>query len=611
MGGFNHKNALQRVTHHPGVYLMLDERGMPLYVGKAKDLRKRVGSYFGRTPESPKTRALLKQVDNIKVTVTRTEAEALLLESNLIKRHRPRYNVLLRDDKSYPYLYLSTKDKYPRLMFYRGAQSGKGRYFGPFPSARSARHALNLTQKLFRLRPCEDSFFNNRSRPCLQYQIERCTAPCVGLVDEPSYREDVNHASLFLEGKNEAVLRKLNAPMQQAADALDYERAARYRDQIVTIRKIQENQCVTASRGELDILACHAQDGAACVQVFFVRGGLNLGNKAFFPEHTGELDAAQVLNAFMAQYYLGNRRGETRIPQTILTSHSVADARTLMELLSEREGRAVRIHCRPRKERKKWLEMAVNNAEIALKTRLSSKETRLTRLLRLQAVLELSDPIARIECFDVSHVSGEATVASCVVFDGDGPIKTAYRRFNIKGVPAGDDYAAMAQAFERRYRRVRKCGGTLPDLILIDGGKGQVRSIRQQVEELQLDEITILGVAKGPARKPGMERLIFDDGRRTLTLPPDSSALHLIQEVRDEAHRFAISGHRRQRNRKRTESALEQIEGIGAQRRRALIRFFGGIQGVTNAGVEELARVEGISNALARKIYARFHANQL
>ena len=610
MSGFDYKNALENMTHHPGVYQMFDADGAMIYVGKAKDLKKRVGSYFGRKPDSAKTRALVRQIRDINVAVTRTEAEALLLESNLIKQHKPRYNVVLRDDKSYPYLYLSAGDQYPRLSFYRGAKSGQGQYFGPYPSAKSARRTLNLTQKLFRIRQCDDTFFKNRSRPCLQYQIKRCTAPCVGLVVDETYREDVKYAVMFLEGRNEEVIRELTVPMQKAADALDYERAAQYRDQIINLRKIQENQYITAPRGELDIVACFMESGYACVQVFFIRGGLNLGNKAFFPGHTGELAEEQVLNAFMAQYYLTEARNRPA-PGEILVSHPLADAQALMDLLSERKGKTVRIKHNHRSERRKWVEMALNNAEIALKTRLSSKDNYISRFENLQGALRLNEPVERIECFDVSHVSGEATVASCVVFNHQGAVKADYRKFNIRDVSAGDDYAAISQAFQRRYSRIRKEEGKLPDLILIDGGKGQVSSVQAVVEELQLDEVVLLGVAKGRARKPGMERLVFSDGTGEMSLQANSSALHLIQEIRDEAHRFAITGHRRQRNRKRTTSVLEDVEGVGAKRRRELIRFFGGLQGVSRAGVEELARAPGISDNLAKKIYASFHGEEM
>ncbi|MDE0512888.1 MAG: excinuclease ABC subunit UvrC [Gammaproteobacteria bacterium] len=604
------KKSLEKMTHHPGVYRMLDADGTLIYVGKAKDLKKRVASYFGKKPDSPKTRALIRQLRDVDVTVTRTEAEALLLESNLIKQHKPRYNVVLRDDKSYPYLYLSTDNEFPRLSFYRGAKSGAGQYFGPYPSAKSARRTLNLTQKLFRIRQCDDNFFRNRSRPCLQYQIKRCTAPCVGLVSPGDYREDVKHTVMFLEGRNEEVIRELTAPMQKAADGLDYERAAQYRDQIISLRKIQENQYITAPRGELDIVACYMEGGYACVQVFFIRAGLNLGNKAFFPGHTGELTEAQVLNAFLPQYYLTGSRNRPA-PGEILVSHPVEDAETLTTLLSERRGKSVRLRQRHRSERRKWVEMALNNAEIALRTRLSSRDDYVSRFENLQGSLGLNEPVERIECFDVSHTSGEATVAACVVFNHGGAVKTDYRKFNIKDAPAGDDYAAISQAFNRRYSRIKKEEGKLPDLILIDGGKGQVSSIRAVAEELQLDEVALLGVAKGKARKPGMERLVFSDGKTEASLAPDSPALHLIQEIRDEAHRFAVTGHRQQRNRKRSRSVLEDVEGVGSKRRRELIRYFGGLQGVSRAGVEELARAPGISHNLAKRIYASFHGDEV
>jgi len=603
------KHALETMTHYPGVYRMLDAAGTLLYVGKAKDLKKRVASYFGKRSDSPKTRAMVKQVCAVEVTVTRTEAEALLLESNLIKQHKPRYNVVLRDDKSYPYLYLSGDREFPRLSFYRGAKSDIGQYFGPYPSAKSARCTLNLTQKLFKIRQCDDNFFKHRSRPCLQYQIKRCTAPCVGLVDAAVYQQDVKHSVMFLEGRNEDVIEELTIPMQQSADRLDYERAAQYRDQISSLRKIQESQYVSAPKGELDLVACAMGGGQACVQVFFIRGGLNLGNKVFFPSHTGELTQAQVLNAFLPQYYLtGSRNRQT--PAEVLLSHNVADAETLTALLSERKGKAVRIKHKHRSERKQWMAMGVTNAARALQTRLAAKNKYLARFESLQDALRLNEPVMRVECFDVGHTGGEATVASCVVFNQEGAVKADYRKFNIKDVPAGDDYAAIAQAFSRRYSRVRKTEGKLPDLILIDGGKGQVGAVRSVAEELQIDEVALFGVAKGRSRKPGLERLVFSDGKNEMSLPADSSALHLIQEIRDEAHRFAITGHRQQRSRKRTQSALEDIAGVGAKRRRELIRYFGGLQAVSRAGVEELARTPGISNNLAEKIYASLHGDE-
>jgi excinuclease ABC subunit C len=603
---FDPKQFVARLTTRPGVYRMLDADGGVLYVGKAANLKKRVGSYFGRRQDSPKTRAMVRQVCDIEVTVTATEGEALLLESNLIKEYRPRYNVFFRDDKSYPYLYLDSGHDYPRLSFYRGARSGKGRYFGPYPSAGSARRTLNLVQKLFQIRQCDDSFFRNRSRPCLQYQIKRCSAPCVGYVEPEAYAEDVERAVLFLEGRNEEVIESLLTPMQRAADNLDYERAAHYRDQIASLRRIQGSQHITAPRGESDIIACRLQGGQACVQVFYLRGGRHLGNKAFFPRHSEGETPAAIITAFLTQYYLSGG-GERRIPPVIYLSHRPEDAPLLERLLPERAGTAVRLRHRPRGDAARWLEMAGENAAISLQEYLSRRQKYAERLEQLRELLGLEEPIERVECFDISHTGGEATVASCVVYGVEGALKSDYRRFNIAAVTAADDYAAMRQVIERRYTRIRKEEGRLPDLILVDGGKGQVGAVRGVLAELQLADIPLLGVAKGPSRRPGLETLILSDGGRELHLPPASPLLHLIQEIRDEAHRFAITGHRQRRQKKRGVSLLESIEGIGSKRRQQLIRHFGGLQGVERAGVEDLAKVSGINKNLAQKIYDTFH----
>ncbi len=603
---FDHTSWLAGVSPRPGVYRMLDDEATVIYVGKAKNLRKRIRSYFSSRRLSPKTSALVKQIRDITVTVTHTEAEALLLESNLIKELRPRYNVVLRDDKSYPYLYLSLPEMFPRLSFYRGAKSGKGRYFGPFPSARSARRTLNLAQKLFRLRQCDDSFFKNRTRPCLQYQIKRCTAPCVDAISSTEYARDVEHTVLFLQGRNEAVIDALTHPMQTAADRREYERAAIYRDQILSLRKIQEKQYITASHGELDIIACQRQANLACVQVFYVRGGQNLGNKVFFPRHTKEASEEDVINAFITQYYLTDNP-HLVIPPEILLSHHSEDAVLLANLLSEKQQRKVEIRHVQRGARRKWLAMALENARLALQARLSSKEKYAAQMESLRQVLHLDDAIERIECFDISHTRGESTVASCVVFDQSGAVKAAYRRFNIQGITGGDDYAAIAQAFMRRYARLQREDKTLPELVLIDGGKGQISAVRQVMAEMQLADMTILGVAKGESRRPGLEILICSDGKTELPLPADSPVLHLIQAIRDEAHRFAIAGHRQQRSKKRQRSMLEDIAGVGSKRRQSLLRFFGGLQGIQRAGVEELAKVPGINKNLARKIYDTFH----
>ena len=606
MKEFNPKQFVAGLTTRPGVYRMLDARGDILYVGKAANLKKRVGSYFGRRQDSPKTRAMVGQVRDIEVTVTGTEGEALLLESNLIKEHRPRYNIFFRDDKSYPYLYLDSGHDFPRLSFYRGGRGGKGRYFGPYPSAGSARRTLNLTQKLFRIRQCDDSFFRNRRRPCLQYQIKRCSAPCVGYMDKEGYAEDLERALLFLEGRNEEVIESLLQPMQRASDNLEFERAAHYRDQIASLRRIQESQHITAPRGESDIIACAVRGGQACVQVFYIRGGRNLGNKAYFPRHSEGEEPGEIIAAFLTQHYLGDGR-ERSIPPAIYSSHRPADVELLERLLGERGGVTVHIRHRSRGDAARWISMASENAEIALEQQLSRRQKYGERLEQIRELLDADDPVERIECFDISHTGGEATVASCVVFGVEGAMKSDYRRFNIHDIAAADDYAAMRQVIQRRYTRIKKEEGRLPDLILIDGGKGQVGAVRAVLEELQLADIALLGVAKGPSRKAGLETLILSDGRREMRLPPTAPALHLLQEIRDEAHRFAITGHRQRRQKRRGVSLLEGIEGIGSRRRQQLIRHFGGLQGIERAGVEDLAKVSGINKNLAQKIYDTFH----
>jgi excinuclease ABC subunit C len=604
---FDAKAFCRTLTPRAGVYRMLDGRGAVLYVGKARNLRKRVSSYFGaRGQVDSRIRSMLGQVRAIDVTVTRTEGEALLLESNLIKEHKPRYNVVLRDDKSYPYIYLSSDQTFPRLSFHRGARSGAGRYFGPYPSAGAVRETLNLLQKLFQIRSCEDSYFRNRSRPCLQFQIRRCTAPCVGAVDPETYASDVAHAVLFLEGRSQEAIDALVQRMEAASKRLDYERAARYRDQIHSLQRVQQRQYMSAERGDVDIVACLTRDGLACVQVFYIRGGRNLGNRAFFPAHAQNLEPAAVLNAFLAQYYL-SRRADRSVPGEILLSQHPEDAALLAQALAEIAGHAVKLRSSVRGDRARWLAMALENAAIALEQRLAADSSQRRRMEALQAMLALEEPLERVECFDVSHTGGGETVASCVVFGPDGPVKSDYRRFNVTGIAPGDDYAALAQVLERRYSRVKREDAKLPDLILIDGGTGQVNAARVVLEELQIGELPIVGVAKGPARRAGQEHLVYADGGRARRLPPDSAALHAIQQIRDEAHRFAITGHRQRRARARSTSLLERIPGVGEHRRRNLIRHFGGLQGVSRAAVEDLNRVPGISRALAEKIYDALH----
>jgi excinuclease ABC subunit C len=600
----DHKAFLKTLTTRPGVYRMLDPAGNVLYVGKAGDLKKRVSSYFRKSGLSVKTQALMAQVADIQVTVTHTEAEALLLESNLIKQLRPRYNVLLRDDKSYPYIYLSTEQEFPRLALHRGARRGKGRYFGPYPGAGAVRESLHLLQKLFRVRQCEDSFFSNRGRPCLQYQIKRCSAPCTGLIDATSYAADVKRTALFLEGKSSEVIDDLVRTMRQAADNQAYEQAAEYRDLIASLHHVQEKQYVSTGRGDLDIVACLAEQGSACVQVFFVRGGRNLGNAVFYPRVPMESGAAEVLSAFIPQYYLGKA-----VPAELLVSHAPADAGLIEEVLGNQAGHRVAIREKLRGDRARWMQMALNNAGHALHAYLNSRKGFAGRVLALAESLSFDDLPQRIECFDISHTRGESAVASCVVFGIEGPLKSDYRRFNIKGIQPGDDYAAMEQALTRRYTRLQRGEGCLPDLLLIDGGRGQVAAASRALEELQVTGVQVVGVSKGPGRKPGLESLHLPGQRKVLHLAADSPALHLIQQIRDEAHRFAITGHRQRRARSRNTSPLERIPGIGPRRRQQLLQQLGGMKEVSRAGVEDLSRIKGINRTLAQQIYDAFHGD--
>ena len=605
---FDGRNFCRTLTGKPGVYRMLGADGAVLYVGKARNLQKRVRSYFGSHVRlSPKVRTMVARIADIQVTVTHTEAEALLLESNLIKDLKPRYNITLRDDKSFPWIHLTAGQAWPRLRFHRGARRGSGRYFGPYPNAGAVRASLNQLQKLFRIRNCTDSFFHNRTRPCLQYQIKRCTAPCVGLVSPEAYAEDVAHAVLFLEGRSDDVIEALVSRMETAAQRLDFELAARYRDQIADLKRVQQRQYVSQDDGgDYDVIAAAAGEGGGCVQVFFIRGGHNLGNKGFFPANSEGVATDELLSAFLAQYYLLADGGQA-LPAHILVNEAVGDAEALAETLSARAGRRVDIRHEVRGERSRWLRMAEENAQLSLQQHAVVAASDGAQWEALQRVLRREEPIERIECFDISHTMGEATVGACVVFGAEGAIKSDYRRFNIEGVTPGDDYGAMRQAIERRYARVQREEGRLPDLLLIDGGTGQVGQALLALQELGINDLLVLGVAKGPLRKPGLETLILVDDGRPFRLDHDSAALHLIQRIRDEAHRFAITGHRQRRARARNTSALEGVEGIGAKKRKLLIQHFGGLQGVARAGVEDLSKVPGISRELARRIYARFH----
>jgi len=598
---FDPKAFLRTLTGRPGVYRMFDARGRVLYVGKARNLQRRVSSYFTRCLNR-RLQRMVEQIRDIQVTVTHTEAEALILENNLIKDLKPRYNVLLRDDKSYPYIYLAGDHPYPRLTLHRGARTGKGRYFGPFPSARATRETLHLMQKLFPVRQCEDSFYRNRSRPCLQYQLKRCTAPCVGMIGEMEYARDVQDAVLFLEGKGNQLVENLGRRMEEAAGVLEFEQAARFRDQIAALSKVQERQYVSGERGDLDIVACATQAGNACVQIFFIRGGRNLGNKALFPALPGQIEDSELISAFLARHYLGRP-----VPGEVLVSQEPADATLLEQVLSEQAGHRVRIRWRVRSGRARWVAMARQNALLALEARLASRAGMQQRLEALRDALDLDEGPMRMECFDISHTGGEQTVASCVVFDQEGPVKSDYRRFNIDGIAPGDDYAAMAQALSRRYTRLQRGEGRMPDLLVIDGGKGQLAAAQAVMEELGVTGVMLVAVAKGPDRKPGLEQLFLSPTEAPIILPADAPALHLIQQLRDEAHRFAITGHRQRRARSRTTSVLETIPGIGAKRRQRLLKQFGGLQELARAGVEDIARVEGISRQLAQHIYEAFH----
>lgn len=606
------ESILKQLPNKPGVYKMLDADAQVIYVGKASSLKKRVSSYFTRSTRDLKTAAMLQHIADIETIVTQSEAEALLLENNLIKELKPKYNILYRDDKSYPYIYVSTEQDFPRLAFHRGAQRLPGRYFGPYPSAGSVRETLQLLQKIFPLRQCEDVFYKNRSRPCLQYQIKRCTAPCVGYIETEQYKEDVESVLLFLEGKNTALNDMLIKKMEAASAQLDFETAAKYRDQISSLRRIQEKQYISQHGGDYDVIAGVVESATGCVQVFSIRGGRNLGNRTYYPKHADKADPQLLLSSFIPQYYLGKAMHSSRyIPPEILISESLDDIPLLEQVLSEQVGRNVQLRAQVRGERKKWIDMAEANARHALKIRLNSQANMLKRFEALQECFQLDELPQHLECFDISHTSGESTVASCVVFDLQGPVKSDYRRFNIKGIQPGDDYAAMEQAIRRRYQKLLDNEGKTPDILFIDGGKGQVGRARQALEELGLENLFVVGVAKGPTRKAGLETLLCEPALSqpgdAIILPADSIALHLIQQIRDESHRFAITGHRQQRQNTRRKSVLEEISGLGPKRRQVLLKQFGGLQAIARAGVDDLATVPGISKQLAQKIYDAFH----
>jgi len=576
----------------PGVYRMLGAGGEALYVGKAKDLKKRVASYFNKSMQSPRTAAMLAQVGSIEVTVTRSESEALLLENNLIKSLAPRYNILFRDDKSYPYL-LITGHAFPRIGLHRGAKERRNRHFGPFPHAHAVRESVQLLQRIFQLRTCEDSVFENRSRPCLLHQIRRCTAPCTGLISAERYALDVRNAELFLEGREDDVMRILGARMNAASAAQHYEEAALYRDQVRALASVRARQYVESEGGlDADVIACALEGGLACVNLAMIRGGRHVGDRSFFPHNAHDAVAEEVIGAFLEQHYL-----EQPAPPLILAAADADVEVPGAQVLTTAHG-----------ERRMWVDMARKNAQLALEQRTRDRTLHEERIAALRRALDLPESAQRIECFDVSHTMGEAAVAACVVYDRTTLQRSEYRRYNVRDVTPGDDYGAMRQALARRYERVTREGGRVPDLVLVDGGKGQVGAARAALAELGLSDVCIVGVAKGPQRKAGLEELVLEAGGRTLRLSPQDAALHLIQQIRDEAHRFAILGHRARRGKARTASTLTEIPGIGARRRQRLLTHFGGLRGVEGAAVDELARVAGVSRALAEKIYKHLHA---
>jgi excinuclease ABC subunit C len=600
--GFDGKAVAARLPTRPGVYLMKDSEETPLYVGKAKNLRKRVSSYFDARPKGDRIMRMVARINQIEVSLTRTEGEALLLENEWIKSLKPRYNVLLRDDKSYPLIAISTDHEFPRIAFHRGARDKSRTYFGPYPSASSVRESINLIQKLFRIRNCEDSYFSHRNRPCLQYQIRRCTAPCVGLVSQKEYADQVKDTALFLQGRNQKVMTRLIARMEQAAESLEFEIAAMFRDQINALKQMQAQQFISGRQPDIDFIALSGERGQVCVQVMSVRGGRNLGQRNYYPSQTEGYTSGEVLEAFLGQYYQ-----KRHPPADIVISHGLQNEELLESVFTETADHRVAIQSRPRGQRRKMLESVLINARQALQMRLAGRANMAAQFEALQTTLSLDETPSSVECFDISHTSGNQTVGACVVFDGNGPVKSSYRRYNLKGITPGDDYAALHQVLSRRYGKIQAEDGVLPDLLIIDGGKGQLSQAEDVLAELGLTGIPLLGIAKGRSRRAGHEEWILSSPARSYRPGPESPASHLVQQVRDEAHRFAITGHRGQRQKAATKSRLEKIPGIGARRRRALLNHFGGLQGVKKAGIEELSSVPGISRVLAEEIFRALH----
>ncbi len=598
---FDGKSFASGLPTRPGVYVMRDGAGKPLYVGKARNLRKRVVSYFDARPKIDRIIRMVAQVADIEVSLTRTEGEALLLENEWIKAFKPRYNVLLRDDKSYPWIVLTTEHDYPAIAFHRGARDPKRQYFGPFPSAGSTRESINLIQKLFRIRNCRDSYFAHRRRPCLQYQIKRCTAPCVGLVEPDEYASQVEDARLFLKGKSRSVIERLIGRMEAASGNLEFETAAMYRDQINALQQVQAQQFVSEGRGDIDFVALASEQGRFCVQVVSFRGGRNLGQRSYFPSQSEGREAPEVMEAFLGQYYR-----ERQPPAQLVLSHDF-EARALMAtVFSGTAGKQITLQPHPRGNRRKMVELAGRNALQSLQMKLASSSNRAAQLESLGEALSLESVPETIECFDISHTAGNQTVGACVVFDSEGPVKSKYRRYNLRGITPGDDYAAIHQVLTRRYGRLGEDGAGLPDLVIIDGGKGQLRQAIDVLAELGVTGVPMVGIAKGASRRPGYEDWVLPDGK-SIHPGPESPASHLAQAIRDEAHRFAITGHKGRRQKATLKSGLEDIPGIGPKRRRALLTHFGGLQGVRKAGIEELSSVPGFNDVLAREVYRALH----
>ncbi|MBO7922240.1 excinuclease ABC subunit UvrC [Alteromonas sp. K632G] len=604
MSAFDSAAFLKNLTSQPGVYRMYNAQEEVIYVGKAKNLKKRVSSYFRMNVDNAKTRSLVMQIANMDVTVVNSETEAFLLENNFIKKYKPRYNVVMRDDKSYPFIFLSDH-QHPRLSFHRGPQKKKGEYFGPYPSAGAVRESLRSMQRIFPVRQCEDSYYRARSRPCLQYQMQRCSAPCVeGYVSDEEYNEQIDLARLFLKGKNQQVIGTLVDKMEKASEALNFEAAARYRDQINTLRKVQERQWVAGTQDEMDVFGFAVKGNMACIQVMFIRDSQLLGSKAFFPKVPNTADEQEIFESFLLQFYLA---GNKLIPKQMVFASALSDEDAIADLLSGEAGYRVNFFKGAREEKRRYLELAQANAETALEAQYGEQKSVFARYLDLETALELDAPLQRMECFDISHTSGEQTVASCVVFNREGPLKSDYRRYNIEGITPGDDYAAMAQALKRRYKSVKEVQN-IPDLLLIDGGKGQLSQAETFFEDWPHDKKPmLLGVAKGTTRKPGLETIILADSHDTVPMDSHSPALHLIQHIRDESHRFAITGHRNRRQKVKTTSSLETIPGVGAKRRQTLLKYMGGLQGLKKASKDEIASVPGISKELADTIYDHLH----